>query len=182
MRRSKAQVDENRRAILDAAGRLYRERGFDAVTVAEVMKAAGLTHGAFYGYFASKEALIAATVADLAARARPAAPWEERIAGYLTARHRADLASGCPIAALGPESIRQSAEARAAMTEAVEGMIGRLAAAAPGDDEQERRAEAVAACAAMVGALILSRAVDDPGLADELLSTTREKLTTGRGG
>jgi TetR/AcrR family transcriptional regulator, transcriptional repressor for nem operon len=182
MRRSKAQVDENRRAILDAAGRLYRERGFDAVTVAEVMKAAGLTHGAFYGYYASKEALIAATVADLAARARPSAPWEERIARYLSPRHRNNLTSGCPVAALGPESIRQSAETRAAMTEAVQGMIGKLAAAAPGNDEQERRAEAVAACAAMVGALILSRAVDDPGLADELLSTTREKLTTGLGG
>jgi TetR/AcrR family transcriptional regulator, transcriptional repressor for nem operon len=182
MRRSKAQVDENRRAILDAAGRLYRERGFDAVTVAEVMKAAGLTHGAFYGYYASKEELIAATVADLASRERPSARWGESIGRYLTQRHRNDRIGGCPVAALGPESIRQSAETRAAMTQAVQGMIGRLAAAAPGNDEHERRADAVAACAAMVGAVILSRAVDDPRLADELLSSTREKLTTGRDG
>ena len=177
MKRSKADVADNRRAILDAAGRLFRERGFDAVTVAQVMQATGLTHGAFYGYFASKEALIAATVADLAARPRPAAPWAVRITRYLSPRHRNDLSGGCPVAALAPESVRQSAPTRAAMTHYVQHMIGQLAAAAPGEGEEARRAEAVAACAAMVGALILSRAVDDPGLADELLSTTRDKLS-----
>lgn len=179
MKRSKAHVEENRRAILDAAGRLYRQRGFDAVTVAEVMQAAGLTHGAFYGYFASKEDLIAATVADLASRTRARAPWGESVARYLTSKHRDDRLGGCPVAALGPESVRQSAQTRAAMTQAIRAMVERLAASAPGDSEAERRGAAVEACAAMVGALILSRAVDDPALADELLASTRQRLTTG---
>ena len=71
MKVSKTQVDDNRRAILEAAGRLFRQRGFDAVSVAEVMAAAGLTHGAFYGYFRSKDELVAAALADLLDRAAP---------------------------------------------------------------------------------------------------------------
>src|ERR1700712_3825548 len=71
MKVSREQVAENRRTILAAAGRLFRERGFEAVTVAEVMKAAGLTHGGFYGYFASKDELIAAALADVLSRRPP---------------------------------------------------------------------------------------------------------------
>lgn len=176
MKKSKAQVEENRRAILDAAGRLFRERGFDAVTVSDVMKAAGLTHGAFYGYYGSKEDLIAAAVADLASTSRVSAPWAESVGKYLTAAHRENRLGGCPVAALGPETARQSGPARAAMGEAVERMIARLAASAPGETDRARRRAAVAASAAMVGALILSRAVEDPALADELLSATAEGL------
>jgi TetR/AcrR family transcriptional repressor of nem operon len=181
MKTSKAQVDENRRAILGAAGRLFRDRGFEAVTVSDVMKAAGLTHGAFYGYYPSKEALIAATVAELATAARKPAPWAQTVGDYLTLAHRDDRVGGCPIAALGSETGRQSAQTRAAMAGAVERMIGRLGAAAPGENERERRRAAVAACAAMVGALILSRAVDDPELADELLASTAQALVAGVG-
>ena len=70
MKVSREQVTENRRTILEAASRLFRERGFEAVTVAEIMKAAGLTHGGFYGYFKSKDELIAAALAEAMTRAR----------------------------------------------------------------------------------------------------------------
>jgi AcrR family transcriptional regulator len=65
MRVSRKQVEENKQTILTAAGRLFRERGFDAVTVTDIMKSAGLTHGGFYGYFKSKDDLIAQTLAEL---------------------------------------------------------------------------------------------------------------------
>src|SRR5258706_9829311 len=117
MKVSREQVAENRRKILDAASRLFRARGFEAVTVAEVMKAAGLTHGGFYGHFKSKDDLIAQTLAHvLAAGAEGERNLASYAAQYLTPDHRDDLAGGCPTAALGAETIRQAPEARAAMT------------------------------------------------------------------
>ena len=65
MKVSREQVAKNRRTILDAASRLFRERGYESVSVAEIMQGAGLTHGGFYGYFASKDALIAGALADV---------------------------------------------------------------------------------------------------------------------
>src|SRR5215218_4419874 len=122
MRVSRKQVGENRRRILEAAGRLFRAKGFEAVTVAEVMQAAGLTHGGFYGHFGSKDDLIAQTLAyallagEDRQRSRAEVDLARYAAGYLSPRHRDDLAGGCPTAGLGAETIRQSPEARAAMT------------------------------------------------------------------
>ena len=122
MRVSRKQVAENRRRILEAAGRLFRAKGFEAVTVAEVMQAAGLTHGGFYGHFSSKDDLIAQTLAhallagENRQRSRAEIDLARYAAGYLSPRHRDDLAGGCPTAGLGAETIRQSPEARAAMT------------------------------------------------------------------
>ncbi len=176
MKVSKTQVDENRRAILAAAGKLFRARGFDGVSIADVMQAAGLTHGAFYGYFRSKDELVGATLADLTAAPRRSGSYAEDAAKYLTVAHRDDSVGGCPVAALGADVIRQSPLARAAMTSGVEHMVARLAKTAPGESEDARRRAALGACAAMVGALILSRAVDDPELSEALLSATREQV------
>ena len=107
MKVSREQVAENRKRILDAAARLFRERGFESVTVAEVMSAAGLTHGGFYGHFDSKEALIDAAMAH-----RPS--WQqgwvtlespERYAdSYLSRQHRDGVGSGCQFALGVPNS------------------------------------------------------------------------------
>ena len=177
MKVSRVQIDENRRAILNAAGRLFRARGFDEVSVAEVMQAAGLTHGAFYGYFDSKDELIAATLADLTRADRPPGKWTQSLARYLSPAHRDDGAGGCPVAALAAETARRPPLARGAMTQGVAAMIARRAAHASGADETERRQAAVGAVATMVGALILSRAVDDPALSDELLEAARARLS-----
>lgn len=174
MKVSREQMAENHRRILAAAGRLFRERGFDAVTVAEVMKAAGLTHGGFYGHFRSKDDLIAETLKHaLASVPGPSGDIERYAGGYLSERHRDDRAGGCPTAALATETIRQSPAARAAMTAALRKQIETLAAGMPGEDGPRRRRAAIGSWAAMVGAMILARLGDDPELSAEVLRETR---------
>ena len=173
MKTSRRQVSENRRAILEAAGRLFRARGFESVSVAEIMKEAGLTHGGFYGYFASKEDLIAAALADaLAKTPEPSGGLAAYAAGYLSRAHRDDLAGGCATAALAAESVRQPAGARAALTAALKQQIEAFAHLAPGADDAERRRAAVGFWAAMVGAMILARVSDDETLSGEILDET----------
>ncbi len=177
MKVSREQVGENRRKILEVAGRLFREHGFEAVTVAEIMKAAGLTHGGFYGYFASKDALIAAALADvLASGAGPSAGLAAYAAKYLSRRHRDNPAAGCPVAALAAETIRQRGGARAEMTAALKRQIEQLSPVAPGDDPTQKRRAAIGGWAAMVGAMILARVCDDPALSGEVLDQTRAWL------
>jgi TetR/AcrR family transcriptional repressor of nem operon len=174
MRVSREQVAQNRRKILAAASRLFRARGFEGVTVAEVMQAAGLTHGGFYGHFKSKDDLIAQTLADvLLAKAPDETDPLRYAASYLSARHRDDLAGGCPTAALGAETLRQTPAARAAMTAGLRRQIERLSRGAPGADPVTQRRAAIGSWAAMVGAVILARLSDDPRLSDEVLEQTR---------
>lgn len=174
MKVSREQVAENRQKILDAASRLFRDRGYDDVTVAEVMAAAGLTHGGFYGHFASKEELIAETLSYTLARApgadRDLASYAD---AYLSPAHRDHRDRGCAVAALGGETVRQSAEARAAMTESLRRQITRFTETAPGASAAERRQAAIASWAAMVGGIVLARLADDPKLSDEILRATR---------
>lgn len=174
MRVTREQMAENRDRILDAAGRLFRAQGFEAVTVAQVMAAAGLTHGGFYGHFKSKDDLIAQALAHVLTPGRGA---ERSLAAYakayLAPRHRDDLAGGCPIAALASETGRQDGPARTEMTESVKRLIDRFAATAPGEDEAKKRRAAIGSWSAMLGAVVLARMSDDPSLADELLSETR---------
>jgi TetR/AcrR family transcriptional repressor of nem operon len=177
MRVSREQVLENKRTILKAASRLFRERGFEAVTVADVMNSAGLTHGGFYGYFKSKDDLIAQALAEVLGRA-PAPPadlaaYAER---YLTPVHRNDVAGGCPFAALASAAIRQPGGARAEMTAALKRQIERLSRIAPGGDEARKRRAAIGCWAAMVGAMILARMSDESELSDEVLGETRAWL------
>ncbi|MDE1150040.1 MAG: helix-turn-helix domain containing protein [Azospirillaceae bacterium] len=183
MKVSRDQVAENRQAILEAASRLFRERGFDRVTVAAVMKAAGLTHGAFYGHFASKDDLVARACAhavDPAARAAAGKPYPAGMRDfadvYLGTDHRDHPAEGCVFAALGTEAARASVETRAALTASIRRRIDTFADSAPDDTAEERRRAAIGGWSAMVGAVILARLVDDPALADELLAGTRAWL------
>ena len=182
MRVSRERLAENRRRILEAAGRLFRAKGFEAVTVAEVMQAAGLTHGGFYGHFRSKDDLITQALAHAVLagedrqRSRAEIDLARYAAGYLSLRHRDDLAGGCPTAALGAETIRQSPEARAAMTAGLRRQIELLSEGAPDADPAERRRAAIGSWAAMVGAVILARLSDDPRLSDEVLEETRAWL------
>lgn len=175
MKVSREQVAENRRRILAAASRLFRDRGFEAVTVAEVMHAAGLTHGGFYGYFRSKDDLIAQTVAEsLSEGGAQVADLAAYVGAYLSSAHRDDRAGGCPVAALAPDTVRQGPQARAGMTAGLRGQIDRLAVISPGATPAEKRRAAIGGWSAMVGALILSRMSDDPALAEEVLAATRD--------
>jgi TetR/AcrR family transcriptional regulator, transcriptional repressor for nem operon len=178
MKVSKEQVANHEKQILAAAARLFRQRGFNDVTVAEVMKEAGLTHGAFYGHFPSKEALIAEAVGkalppDTAKPRRPAAEFAD---GYLSVKHRDNRASSCLFSSLGTEAARGSADLRHRMTEAVRRRIDHLGAEAEGDTADEKRRAAIVAWSAMVGAMVLARLVDDEKLSKEILSETRASL------
>lgn len=177
MRVSRDQVLENKRTILEAAGRLFRERGFESVTVTDVMKSAGLTHGGFYGYFKSKDDLIAQALAEVLEDAKTLPADLAAFAGqYLSPAHRDNFACGCPVAALASETIRQPGGARAEMTEGLKRQIEGLSQVTPGADEGRKRRAAIGSWAAMVGALILARMSDDSALSDEVLSETRAWL------
>lgn len=180
MRVSREQMAANRARILDEAGRLFREHGFDAVTVADVMQAAGLTHGGFYGHFSSKDALIAASVAHTMAAhdANDPENFVSFLQAYLSLRHREARAIGCPTAALAGLLPNQEAEARSAMAEGLSAQIDRLTQLMHGESEAERRRAAIGNWSAMVGALVLSRAVGSEQLSTEILLETQAWLST----
>ena len=178
MRVSREQFRENREKILEAAARLFRERGFDEVGVADVMQAAGLTHGGFYGHFKSKDDLIAQATGG---GARPFVERWERIVEaegpralqtigrqYLSDAHLRAAGSGCQIAALGPEIARLAPENRAAVTDGVKRLVGVLQKAAAGETEADRRKRALQAYAGWVGAVVLARISDDEAFSREV--------------
>ncbi len=177
MRVSREQMAANHASILDEASRLFRERGFDAVTVADVMKAAGLTHGGFYGHFRSKNDLIAEVLGHVLSNGNvetdDLAGWKR---AYLSPVHRDSPAQGCPVAGLAGLMRLQTDDARTVMAKGVEAQINRLAELMPGDSVEARRRAAIGLWSAMVGALVLSRAVGETALAEDLLSETRQWL------
>lgn len=190
MRYPASETAERHERILAEAARLFRERGFSGAGVAEIMQAAGLTHGAFYAHFDSKEALaaeatgraLAQTGERVRARADGAAdPERAFLDGYLSATHRDRPGEGCAIAALGPEIARHPA-VRAPFTREVGRMVDGLAERLARKDGTAPRRAAIRLLSAAVGALILARAVDDPALSDEILEAVREGPAPGRPG
>jgi TetR/AcrR family transcriptional repressor of nem operon len=174
MKVSREQMAENRQRILDVASRLFREKGFDAVSVSEVMKAAGLTHGGFYGHFNSKDDLVAETVGYVLSNdAVGGKDFRAYLDVYLSPRHRDNAADGCPTAGLAADIRHQTPAVRAAMTAGLRSQIERGINALSGIDAANRRRAAIGTWAAMVGAVILARAIDDTTLSDEVLEQTR---------
>lgn len=177
MKVTREKVTENRRRILDAASRLFRTKGFDTVTVAEVMQSAGLTHGGFYGHFSSKDDLIGQTLAHcLTAGSDEPFDLQAYVAQYLSAEHRDNPADGCPFAALAAYVQRQGPDARTAMSDGARALIGRMTA---GQNALAGTGPSIiCSWAAMVGAMILARAVDDPDLSDRILEETRNLVAS----
>jgi TetR/AcrR family transcriptional regulator, transcriptional repressor for nem operon len=186
MRVSREQAALNRDRIIDAAGALFRARGFGGVGVADIMKAADLTHGGFYGHFASKDDLVAQ--ASTRAMARAATNWERIVEGapdepftallkhYLSPRHRDDPGKGCVFAALAADASRSGKVVRSAFGEGLELLLDILTDAIPDGSKAARRRKAVAAMAALVGALALARATEGTPLSDEILDAARREL------
>lgn len=193
---SKEQAQENRRRIVDTASRLFREQGTDGVSVADLMKAAGLTHGGFYKHFDSKEALVDEATAcafdavDEQVTARPKAdddnsgdngdgdgdPEAARrafIDHYLSPEHRDDMAGGCPTAGLAVDMARGAAgsAARHTYAEGVQAFAQRMATDDGNGDD------GLARLSTMVGALILARAVSDDALSDALLAAAKAEVS-----
>ena len=179
MKVSREQADQNRERIVEAAAQLFRERGFDGIGVADLMKGAGFTHGGFYGHFSSKEDLMAAAAAR--ALTGSLAAWSQladrasgdplsAVAGaYLTSRHRDNPGAGCLLAALGPDVSRQGPTVRHAVTDYVRSAVDLLTKLVQRKSKAARRRKAISTYATLVGAMVIARAVDDRALSQEIL-------------
>jgi TetR/AcrR family transcriptional regulator, transcriptional repressor for nem operon len=179
MRVSRVQAAENRQTVIDVASRLFRERGFDGIGLKDLMEGAGLTQGAFYKQFASKEDLIAQASTralesacrrwSAAAEANPQDPLSAVIAFYLSMDHRAERMDGCPVVALGSDAARQGVDVKASFEAGIRKyleMVGHWVGEA---DSEEASGKAMAVLSTMVGAVVLARAVNDEQLSQQFL-------------
>lgn len=199
MRISKKKAEANKAEVVAQASRLFREQGLDGPSVAELMRAAGMTHGGFYNHFSSKTDLQACALAhnfDLAvarlarigagpdAAARRTA-LEDYIAHYLSPKARDASGASCPMVAFGADVSREDAEVRRAyadgleryLTDLAHAFIGRSDQASDGGGLRQARAQAIALLATLVGGLSLARSVAgiNPALSDELLASARSQ-------
>jgi len=176
---SRAEAQSHRQQITEASARLFKERGINGVSVADLMGAAGLTHGGFYGHFSSKEELIREasaraltnTFALLSDQAERGAgdPLAAVANSYLSSRHRDDPGTGCLLAALGPDVSRQGRAVRRTVTEYVRSAVDLLTTLVPGKSKAARRQKAISTYATLVGTMVMARAVDDRALSQEIL-------------
>lgn len=184
MRNSKAGArssakEASHERIVAAAGRAIRRSGYDGTGVADIMKEAGLTHGAFYAHFASREAMLAeaagracaesaAAAANMVAGAPSTGALAPLLEAYLSKEHQQQVESGCPLAALGSETARQAPEVRRVTTRHIKETADLIARQSPDWGQPGAHEHALVSLSTMVGALMLARAVDEPALADRL--------------
>jgi TetR/AcrR family transcriptional repressor of nem operon len=181
MKVSRQEMAQHREQIIEAAAQRFRQKGFDGVGVVDLMKEIGLTHGGFYGHFASKEELVG--VALQRALGETVSKWEKVIREaqgdplealakhYLSTRHLEHPESGCLFAALGGELGRQPTAVKNAAMEGQSQLIELLSRLVPGRTKATRRKKAIAVLAEMIGGMILARSVPDPELSQEILRT-----------
>jgi len=173
--------------IVGAAARAIRRSGYNGTGVADIMKEAGLTHGAFYAHFESREAMLAeaadragAESNSLAASVISAVPSDQALQAlmqaYLSKEHLDSIETGCPISALGSEMPRQSPEVRSAATRRIKEMIDLVARQFPDWGQPSGHERALVTVATMVGTLILARAVNDSVLSDALCNASLKSL------
>ncbi len=170
-------LQATRRRILETAGRRFKRDGIDGSGIATLMADAGLTNGAFYAHFASKQELVATAVADqlrnqresLGTLAPGRAGVEQYVREYLSVEHRDNPDDGCPSAALLDEIGRCTQATKRAYTDGLLAMVDDIAARLAPDDPPSARAKTLSVFALMVGTLQLSRALADRQLADAVL-------------
>lgn len=183
MRVTKAQAQANRAHIVATAARLFRERGYDGVGVADLMAAAGFTHGGFYKHFPAKADLMAEAATcgfDQSVEKTSTLDAHGFVRHYLSREHRDAPGDGCIMAALCADAARQPAQVKAAFEAGIEVMlarIGGLCDTPDGHDAQAHRARGMVMMAQMIGAIMLSRACpDESPLADEILDACSAAL------
>jgi TetR/AcrR family transcriptional repressor of nem operon len=191
MRVTKEKFAENRERILEVAGVLFRERGFDGIGVSDIMKAAGMTHGGFYGHFQSKEDLALEVSRALIERVK--IRWGEIIAAGAGAAARCagaplyldrcsvdDPGGSCVFASLVQEVSRSRGAVRETFNDGLSALVDILSRIVDGDTEQERRDKGFTTLSSMMGAVILARAVESRSLSDSFLYTTRDALSPAK--
>lgn len=182
-REDKARSHE--RIVKKAAAR-FRESGTDGIGLADLMKEAGLSHGGFYRHFSSREQLVAEAVERalteggqlVAGAGRPDRPMtlETFVGAYLSPQHRDRLAESCAVATMAADVARAGDRARAAYSKQVEAYLGLLTELVGGANKKTKRGRAIAALAALVGAVLLARAVKEEKLSREILASTAQQL------
>jgi TetR/AcrR family transcriptional regulator, transcriptional repressor for nem operon len=182
MKVTREQAEANRERILDNAAQLFRERGFDGIGLNDLMQAAGLTRGGFYGHFESKD--------DLAAQATRRAMqvnrerWKQQtdrsvkawVKAYLSDAHRDHPGAGCALVALAGDAARGGPAVKQVFAEGVESLVAVLQAQMPAADAAVQREQAMAMLSMLVGSVMLSRAVGDARLSRELREAARHQL------
>ena len=186
MRVSRIQAAENRQTVINVASRLFRERGFDGIGLKDLMEGAGLTQGAFYKQFESKEDLAAQASRralesasqrwSAAIAENPDDPLGAVIAFYLSAGHRAEKLDGCPVVALGSDAARQGAGVKAAFEEGIKAYLEVLGPLLSQTDGEDTTGRAMVVLSTMVGAMTLARAVNDPDLAQAFQNAAVEHV------
>ncbi len=179
MRVTRAQAEQNHQTVINVASKLFREHGFDGIGLKDLMKGAGLTQGGFYKQFASKEDLIAQASARAMEMAmgrwteavanNPDAPLEAVAAFYLSPEHLDEKAEGCPMVALGTDAARQGPEVKARFEAGVKEHLRLLTSFTGPEQDGQPSDKAMVLLSLMVGAMTLSRAVNDETLAHGLL-------------
>ena len=180
MKVSKEKMAEHREEIIASAAKRFRERGFDGIGVAELMKEVGLTHGGFYGHFASKEELVALASSRAMDDARerwqkifdsaPEQPLGALMDYFVSQSHCSLPGQGCLVAAVGSEVGRQPESVRDAVTAGLRKTFDLLGRVVLGRTKEARRKRAIATYASMVGGVVLARASNDPALSLEILA------------
>jgi TetR/AcrR family transcriptional repressor of nem operon len=186
MRVSRVQAEKNRETVIDVASRLFRKHGFDGIGLKDLMKSAGLTQGAFYKQFASKEDLAAQASKrafesagrrwSAAAEANPDNPLGEVLRFYLSMDHREEKMDGCPIVALGADAARQSDDVRAPFEAGIKAHLETLDRLLGETRGENSSGKAIAILSTMIGAVVLSRAVNDEELSKQILQAAADDV------
>jgi TetR/AcrR family transcriptional repressor of nem operon len=190
LRLTREQAEQNRRLIVETASRMFRLRGVENVSVADIMRESGFTHGGFYNHFKSKDELAAVAVAgafdsaaaklaeDITSGNDPQKALDAILAAYLSPAHRDTSTGGCPAPAFPVDAARSGKDIQAAFADGIESYLEIFAGQMDGD-KREARQRAVALLSGIVGAVVLSRAVKkaQPKLSDELLSSARKQIS-----
>lgn len=187
---SQKQKAENHDRLLAIAAKEFRTKGLDGLSVAELMSAAGLTHGGFYSHFASREALVTEALDrafddarhDLFQEFNPKRgnALEAFIATYLSPMHRDDPGRGCVLASLSTDIQHSDEDTRALFTHRFRTYVDEVAALISGDGEEDAHAEAMAILSMLAGAVVISRALNNDSLSRKVLKNARRLLTEWR--
>jgi TetR/AcrR family transcriptional repressor of nem operon len=185
VKKSKAETAKTRQRIVEVASEAIRSRGIEATGVAEIMAAAGLTHGGFYRHFDSKDELVTEAVAlsrddfvagAAAAADKGAAAMLKHFQTYASPGYRDNLGGGCPLAANGSEIVRADVKTRHAATEGFRAICEKAAPFMQPQGSEDRMDTAISVLTNMIGALTMSRMVDDPKLSEQILQVTRRRI------
>lgn len=189
MKVTREKFAQNRQKIIEVAGELFRDKGFRAIGVAEVMKGAGLTHGGFYGYFESKDKLAYEAVKALFSKTEdcwkaivkssPNAPLEALLDHCLSVANLNVPGSFCVFTTLTQEVGRHIPAMREAFSASLKELAAVLEEIVDGATVDERQQRALSTLTSIMGAVSLAVATGDPHLAKTLLSAARQELSAG---